>query len=189
MASAQRLGPAFQTSRSERPTPVVRLGYINGSHGLHGAVRMRLDNPDSIQWESAQRIFLRRADAQTPREYRLIECTRINRNTARLRLDGIDDAQAALALKGMIVLAATEDLPALSGGEFYYFQIVGAEVRTADGRYLGCVAEIFSNGANDVCAVRVGAREVLIPIIADIVRDLDLERRIITVEAVPGLIE
>jgi 16S rRNA processing protein RimM len=54
---------------------------------------------------------------------------------------------------------------------------------------LGTIAEVFSNGAHDVMVVRGERREILIPVIEDIVKSLDLDSRRVVIEPVPGLIE
>ncbi|MGH7918097.1 MAG: ribosome maturation factor RimM [Candidatus Binataceae bacterium] len=185
MNLASRLVPAPQPP--EVPANLLRVGHLTGAHGLHGAVRLRPDNPDSSALAAARRIYLGR-DAAV-REYELLSCRRINRQTMRLTLKGVDDADAAEALKGAAALLAAADLPRLREQEFYYFQVIGAQVQTTKGRRLGRVEEVFSNGANDVWIVREGTSELLIPVIADVVRGLDLELRLITVEAVPGLLE
>ena len=74
-------------------------------------------------------------------------------------------------------------------GEFYYFQLAGAEVMLTDGRRLGTIEDIMSTGAHDVWVVRDGEREVLVPVISDVVKAMDLAARRVTIEAVPGLLD
>jgi 16S rRNA processing protein RimM len=87
------------------------------------------------------------------------------------------------------VLVELSDLPPLKPGEFYYFQVVGIEVHLSDGRRLGKIEDVFSTGANDVWVVRVNGREVLIPVIADVVKEIDIAGRRAIVEPIPGLLE
>ncbi len=85
-------------------------------------------------------------------------------------------------------MVAAASLPPLKEGEFYYFQIAGAEVMLTDGRRLGTIEVIMSTGGHDVWEVRDGEHEVLVPVIADVVKAMDLEARRVTIEAVPGLL-
>ena len=73
-------------------------------------------------------------------------------------------------------MVAAADLPPLGEGKFYYFQLAGAEVMLTDGRRLGTIEDIMSTGAHDVWVVRDGEREVLVPVIADVVKAIDLGR-------------
>ena len=106
-----------------------------------------------------------------------------------LTLDGVAERDVAATLTGMRVLVPARDLPALADDEFYHHEMHGFAVATTDGRALGTVAETFSTGLNDVWVVRDGAREYLIPIITDVVREIDRAERRIVIEPMPGLLD
>ncbi len=165
----------------------LRIGRITGAHGLHGALRLKPDNPQTDIFPALRRVWLERDGGA--REYRLIGAARLGAGTLRIVLDGIGDAAAADSLKGAAVAVAVADLPAAGPREFYYFQTVGCDVFTSAGERIGTVAEVFSNGAHEIFTVRDGKREVLLPVIDDIVRDIDIAARRITIEPVPGLLD
>jgi 16S rRNA processing protein RimM len=148
---------------------------------------MRPDNPDSGTLAHVARVFIESNGKSY--EYQLLDSRRINRSTTRIVLEGLDGPGAADALKGAAVMIAINDLPPAGLGEFYYFQIIGCEVHTTAGRRIGTVEEVFSTGANDVWVVRDGLKEVLVPVIEDVVRTMDLEQRILMIEPVPGLLD
>ena len=58
-----------------------------------------------------------------------------------------------------------------------------------DGCRIGTIEEIFSNGAHDVWVVRDAEREVLVPVIEDVVKAMDLGGRRVTIEPIPGLLD
>ena len=60
---------------------------------------------------------------------------------------------------------------------------------TTDGRALGTITSTFSTGTNDVWVVQDGDRERLIPIIADVVREIDRPGRRVVIDALPGLLD
>jgi 16S rRNA processing protein RimM len=166
----------------------IRVGRIAGAHGLHGALRMRPDNPESDTLEHVRRVFVER-EGVAAREYRLLGAQRLNRTTIRVVLEGLDGPDAADALGGSTVAVALEDLPAKAPGEFYYYEAIGCAVTTTDGRRLGLIEEVFATGANDVWVVRDGAAEVLVPVIENVVKSIDLGARQMVIEAVPGLLD
>ena len=166
---------------------LLRIGYIAGSHGLRGALRVRTDDPRSATLGTLERLFV--ATAAGRREFKLLGTNALGAGYQRVIVEGIGDVSAAEALRGCAVMAAAADLPPLKQGEFYYFQIAGAEVMLTDGRRLGTIEDIMSTGAHDVWVVRDGAREVLVPVIADVVKAMDLGARRVTIEAVPGLLD
>ena len=166
---------------------MLRIGRIAGAHALKGALRLRLDNPDSNSIDQVKRIFLDR-DGQVL-EFKLTSASRLNATTLRIIVDGISDATAADELKGAIVMLATEDVPPPATGEFYYSDVIGCDVFLTDGSSLGKIEDVFSNGAQDIWVVRHGDREILIPVIADVVKAMDLEARRMTIDPIPGLLD
>jgi 16S rRNA processing protein RimM len=177
--------PNGRQSEPEIAPGFVRVGRITGTHGLDGAMRMRPDNPDSDTLDRVRRVFV----GPDAREYTLRNARRINRSTIRIVLEGVGGIDVAEAMRGAAVMVPIADLPAAGPGEFYYFQVVGCEVMTTDGRRLGVIEEVFSTGANDVWVVRNGTAEVLVPVIEDVVKAMDLDARKMTIEAVPGLLD
>jgi 16S rRNA processing protein RimM len=166
---------------------MLRVGRITGAHGLKGALRLRPDNPDSDSLEQVARVFLE--SAGQAREFRLTGLTRLNATTRRITLEGVADVNAAEALKGAVVMLAAEDVPAAKPGEFYYYEAIGCEVFLTDGSRLGTIEEIFSTGAHDIWVVRDGEREVLVPVIEDVVKAMDFAARRVTIEPIPGLLD
>lgn len=166
---------------------MIRVGRIAGAHGLSGALRMRPDNPDSEAFADAPRLTLELGGDR--HEYDLLNVSRAGGGMIRLVLGGVSNADQADALKGAIVMIAASELPAAAPGEFYYYQAVGCEVVLTDGRRIGLVDEVLSTGANDVLVVRDGEKETLVPVIADVVKTMDLDARRIVVEPVPGLLD
>jgi len=166
---------------------MLRVGRITGAHGLKGALRLRPDNPDSETLEQVARVFLE--SAGEAREFRLTGMTRLNATTRRITLEGVADVNTAESLKGAVVMLATEDVPAAKQGEFYYYEAIGCEVFLTDGSRLGTIEEIFSNGAQDIWVVRNSEREVLVPVIEDVVKAMDFAGRRVTIEPIPGLLD
>ena len=122
-------------------------------------------------------------------EFKLIRAERVNAAAIRLTLEGLDDPDAAEALRGASVSVLISDLPPKAPGEFYYYEAIGCSVATTDGRLIGVIEDVIATGANDVWVVRDGATEVLVPVIDNVVKSMDLGARRMVVEAVPGLLD
>jgi 16S rRNA processing protein RimM len=166
---------------------MIRVGRIAGAHGLRGAVRLRLDNPDSDSLARLSHVNVEVGGHS--RVLKILDVGRAGAGMLRVALEGVDDVNAALALKGGIVMIAAADLPPAGPREFYYHDLIGCEVRLTDGRVLGTVTEVFSAGANDVMVVRGEGREVLVPVIEDVVKSMELAARRVVVQPVPGLLD
>ncbi|HVN63000.1 MAG TPA: ribosome maturation factor RimM [Candidatus Binataceae bacterium] len=167
--------------------PMLRLGRIVGAHGLKGALRIRLDNPASGALEHLARLYIEQDG--TVREFRPTGASRLSPTTMRVTMEGVADATAAEALKGAIAMAAREDLPPCEPGEFFCEEAIGCKVGLADGTVVGAIEDTFSNGAHEIWVVKSNGREILIPVIDNIVKTVDLSARRMTIEAVPGLLD
>jgi 16S rRNA processing protein RimM len=97
-----------------------------------------------------------------------------------VRLKDIDDRDIAHKYCGASVKVATHELPELPKGEFYWFQLEGLGVYTAEGECLGTVHHLLETGSNDVLVVHastdsIDQRERLIPYLPDqVVKEVDL---------------
>jgi len=157
-------------------------------------LRFRPDYPESESIEAVERIFLAdgdvaSADTADAREYRIVDVASVGQGAIRVMLDGITDINLAQLLKGKNVFAAQNDLPSPADNEFYYRDVIGCEVFLTDGVRVGVVEEIIATGANDVFVVRGDGKEVLVPVIEDVVKEIDVEGKRILIEAIPGLLD
>ena len=96
---------------------------------------------------------------------------------------------AAQELIGYEVCVRESDLPEAGPGEVYHYELIGMTVVTTAGVEIGLVAEVVPTPANDVCVVRAGAHEHLIPLVAAVVADIDRVHRRLVIDPLPGLIE
>jgi len=165
----------------------IIFGRIVGAHGLHGALRVRAENPESPNLDIIKRLFVDRDGTMI--EHRVESFAQAGRGALKVTLEGIQSVEQAQALRGLDLYRARDDLPAPAPNEFYYFQVLGLRVETIEGRALGRIEEVFFNGAHDVWVVKDGSSEVLIPVIEDVVRQIDLDGGRAVVDAIPGLLD
>lgn len=71
--------------------------------------------------------------------------------------------------------------------EYLVKEILGLQVVTEDGEYLGEIVDVYLLPANDVYVVRHGESEILLPAIEDVVKKIDLERRTLVAVRIEGL--
>ncbi len=119
---------------------------------------------------------------------RIVQHSRRRGQLLYVKLSGIDDREAALALRGQYLQVPQSDLEPLGQGQYYRFQLVGLSVRSTEGESLGRVVRVLTTPSNDVFVVDGPLGEVLIPAIEDIVKEIDLQAGAMTVEVVPGLL-
>jgi 16S rRNA processing protein RimM len=162
--------------------PAIVVGQVAKAHGVRGEVqiRNRSDNPD--RWVMG-------AVVQAPDGRSLtVAAVRSTADRLLVRFEGIDDRDAAEALRGAELTVPASSLPALSEGEWWPHELEGCEVRTEGGRDLGTLREVVFNPANDIwVVVDDDGVETLVPALRTVLVDVDLAGRSIVVRDVPGL--
>jgi 16S rRNA processing protein RimM len=165
---------------------LIPLGRVVNTHATRGELRILLFNPQSTTVGAGCSVVLRRGPE---RQERRVRAARPHKHYVLLTLDGCDSMTAAQALIGYEVCVSEHDLPPAGPGEIYHYQLVGMKVVTLSGTEVGVVAEVLALRSNDVCVVRSGAREHLIPLVADVVKEVDRERRRLVIDPLPGLLD
>jgi len=166
---------------------LIELGRIVNHHGVRGEVRLLPHNPDSTILEHRTTVRLRAADG-TLTERRL-RGVRRHKRFVLLRFEGYETADQVTPLIGCAVCVRRGELPRLAATEYYHVELLGCAVETEAGQALGTIAEVLSTGSNDVCVVRGGTHEVLIPLIADVVVRVEPATRRMVVRVLPGLLD
>ena len=118
-----------------------------------------------------------------------IERSRWHRGRVILKLATIDSAEAAQRLRGRFLEVPQSQLHPLPEDEYYQFQLLGLQVWTSEGEFLGRIAHILPTGSNDVYVVPSTHGELLIPAIEDVVKSVDLDRGRIVIEVIEGLFQ
>ena len=106
-----------------------------------------------------------------------------------LTLKPFDNINQVLHLVGREIYADRAALPELPSDEFYWSDLLGLQVVTADGEGLGELVDIIETGSNDVYVVKKNGREVLVPALEDVVMSVDLAGGRMTVSLPEGLLD
>lgn len=155
---------------------LVTMGRIFGPWGVRGWVRVDpyCAEPATLTTCKTWRV----ESGGESREYTVIEA-RVHTTQVIAHLAGVEDREAALALKGCGVAVPRETLPEPEEGSYYWSDLIGLAVVNLEGEALGSVQSLFDNGAHDVIEI-AGEPARLVPWTA--VRRVDLARGRIEVE-------
>ncbi|MCC7353789.1 MAG: 16S rRNA processing protein RimM [Anaerolineae bacterium] len=165
------------------PEQTLMIGRIVKPWGIKGEVEVEPESDWPPRFSGLKQVHL--GDGLTGVT---IEGVRRNRDRVVLKLAGIETRNAAESLSGQwLHIPATQAMP-LGEGEYFIHDVLGAAVWTPAGEELGTITEVMTGLANDVWVVRGGQGEILIPAIRDVVQEVNLDTRHITVVLPPGLI-
>ncbi|MTV81120.1 ribosome maturation factor RimM [Secundilactobacillus folii] len=169
-----------------------KVGTIVNTHGIAGELRVVTitDFPEQRFKKGSQLAVFKDDKAPTPFDTITINSARQHKGFMLITLRGYDNINDVLKYKGTVLKVAEENLSDddLEDGQYYYHQIIGLDVITEDGRKLGTIKEIMAPGANDVWVVaRPDKEDLLLPVIDQVVKKVDLDAGQVTVELMEGL--
>lgn len=165
---------------------MVVVGRIQGPYGIKGWVHIAsfTDPKENIQTYSPWQLGKQRGKDAARADWRPaeVESIRPHKQGYVAKLSGIDDRNDAEAAKGLLIGVAENNLPAPASGEYYWRDLIGADVVNADGQSLGKVDSLIETGAHDVLVIKPqgAGDEVLIPFHATYV--LEVEAGLIRVD-------
>jgi 16S rRNA processing protein RimM len=171
------------------------VGRVVRAHGISGelVVEIRTDDPAS---RFASGSTLRAKESHSGGQERSYLVAHVREHGGRLlvRLAGVDDRDAADALRGSLFVVDSDDLPPIDEPDTYYdHQLEGLQVRTTTGHDVGVVAEVLHTAGGELLAVRrrdsgeMG--EVLVPFVSAIVTSVSLDDRIVEIDPPEGLLD
>jgi len=167
---------------------VVPVARVRRAHGVRGELRVEPlgDARDVLQ--DLKTVTLRSRDGDE-RVWEVRSVRPGSGDALLVKLVGLDDRDDAGALKGSDFLVPADALPALEDDEFWYGDLEGLAVVDSKGAELGTVVGVFNAGASDVATVRGAKGEWMLPIVDDVIVEIDFEASRVVIEPIEGLLE
>ncbi|NIN69941.1 MAG: 16S rRNA processing protein RimM [Anaerolineae bacterium] len=179
MRTEDGLPPSPQ--KRKRPSHLV-VARILGPVGMRGEVKAEVLTDFPHRFSLLKTVYLGEELAPA-----VVEAHRFHGRRVILKLEGCENRDDAAGLKGKLVQVPAEEAIPLEEDEYYIYEIIGLEVWTIEGEFLGRVDEVLFTGSNDVYVVKDGHQEVLIPALSDVVTKVDTEEGRIEVRLMEGL--
>lgn len=165
-----------------------KIGTIVNTHGIRGELKIKAitDFADD-RFQKGQAIY-RLDKGQYVKE--MIAKARVHKGMWLVTFEGVDNINQVEIFKGQDVFVDEEDRDDLDDGEYYYNEIIGCTVVDLDGQTLGEIKEIMTTGANDVWIMkRPKGKDGLIPMIDDVVKEVNVADKVITIDVLEGLLD
>jgi 16S rRNA processing protein RimM len=136
----------------------VRIGRVGRPHGVDGAFFVEQPSQDKRWWKTGASFL---ADGERVE----VVAHRTSSGRPVIKLD-------THVPRGTYLEVERSALPPTAEDEYYAFQLVGLSVEEQGGRTLGTVTAVTPGVANDVLELDT---DVLLPMVEDCVREIDLE--------------
>jgi len=166
---------------------MVALGRFLKPHGVNGELKFEPYLPDEADPGGISNGLVKSAPGYEEQEI-AIASGRIAGRLWLLRPDGVNSPDEAADFTNREFWIKRSQLAPLPEGQYFSQDIMGSGVFDEDDNEIGVVDDVIQTGANDVWQIaRTGGGEVLIPVIPEVVRNVDIENRKIVVRLMDGL--
>lgn len=162
------------------------IGRILKPHGVGGELKVKPLTDDIKRFDDLKCAYIESDGHMISHR---VEHVKYGNDVVYIKLDGIDDMDAAGRLTNEHLWVDRRHAAPLPEGSYYVGDIIGCRVYTLDGLYLGEVKEVLPTGSNDVYAVADGSKQVLIPAIKDVIKTIDIEEGRIIIKPMEGLLD
>ena len=163
------------------------LGKITKLFGYKGEVIFFFDVDDITEYQGLDAVFI---DVNGDLVPFIIEKLRLHQgNTAVVRIQDVNTIEEAQHMVNAELYLPLSTLPKLEGKKFYYHEIIGYTVVDANAGRIGVVEEVNDQTAQALLVIKDGYKEVLFPIVDELIDKLDRKEKIIYVRFPEGLLD
>lgn len=162
------------------------IGQIVNTSGLKGILKIKPFTDDIKKFSNLKTIYIKTKSGLT--EFK-IEQVRYVKNMVMLKLAGIDTVEEAEKYRNLYIRILRDQEEELEEGSYYVVDILGCKVNTDANQELGKIVDVFQTGSNDVYVVKdEQGKQILLPAIKQVIKNVDIKNKIITVHLLEGLV-
>ncbi len=165
----------------------LRVGTIASTHGIRGEVKVFPTTDDVKRFKKLKHCFLDTGKERIPLE---VESVKFFKQFAILKFKDYDNINDVEKYKGKDLLVDRANAVKLQKDEYFIADLIGLKVVTDEGKDFGTLKDVLQTGANDVYVIEgTDGKEYLFPVIRECVLEVSLEKGIVTVHIMPGLLD
>ena len=164
----------------------LEIGQIVNTFGIKGMVKVKPFTDDITRFDNLEKVYVETNKIKKQYE---IEEVKYHKDMVLIKFKGIDKVEEAELLRNSYLKVDRKHEPELEEGTYYIVDLIGLDVYSDEGKLLGKVDDIFNNGSCDIYAVKDElGKQILLPAISDVVKEINLEEKIMIVHILKGLI-
>lgn len=164
----------------------LEVGQIVNTNGLKGLLKINPFTDDITRFERLKTILVDHKKELLEFE---IESVRYQKKQVLLKLKGIDTIEEAEKYREDYLKINRNKEEKLPEDTYYIVDLIGLDIYTEGGELLGKLDDIFPTGSNDVYVVKNSeGKQILLPAISDVIKNIDLEQKKIVVNLIEGLL-
>ncbi|KAA3608433.1 MAG: 16S rRNA processing protein RimM [Calditrichaeota bacterium] len=161
------------------------IGKVLKPQGIKGEVKTEIITSFPEHFEELSEVFLDE-DANIAIE---IEKTRFAKNFVYIKFRNIQSRNEAEKLRNKNLYIPESELFPLEDDEFYHHQIIGLDAVSEQGDYIGKITDVETYPENDMLIIKSKDKMThLVPVVKELIKDVDIESQIVTIKVIDGLL-
>ncbi len=165
----------------------LEIGQIVNTFGIKGQVKIVPFTDDITRYDELKEIYVEKKN-----ELKLFQIEQVNykKNMVILKLKGIETVEEAEKLRNCYLKIDRKDAKKLPKDTYFIVDLLGLDVYTDEGKLLGKVDDIYNAGSSDIYVIKDElGKQILLPAIKDVLKEVDLENQKIIVHLIKGLVD
>ncbi len=157
---------------------LIAVGKIVGAHGIRGSLKVKSFCEDPAIFDTPCPLTV----SQQKRVSYRVDAYRMHGRSLIIDLEGITTREQAQRLIGAELFLPISAFPAPESDTYYWFELIGLEVKTLEGKPIGRVYRLISAGPHDLLVVRNADSELMIPMVESFVKTIEITKQAIWVD-------
>lgn len=174
----------------------LRIGKIVKPQGIKGEVKVLVTTSDINRFKSLKNVYLHideeASDETILNNIDIKEVIEVKflKDFVILKLKNVDSVEDAEKLRNMSLYVNREDSYKLKQNEYFLADLNGLVVKNIDNNeIIGKVTDILETKTQSILVIKNESKEVLIPLVDEFIKNIDLENKLIQVKLLEGMIE
>ena len=164
----------------------LEVGQIVNTFGIKGFVKVKPWVNDIERFDDLEKVYVKIKKETQKLE---IEEVKYHKDMVLIKCKGIETVEQAETLRNCYLEIDREDAVPLEEGTYYIVDLLESEVYTDEGEHLGKLEDIYNTGAKDIYVVKNElGKTILLPGIPEVIKEVNLEEKKITVHLLKGLV-
>jgi 16S rRNA processing protein RimM len=162
------------------------VGQIVNTFGIKGQVKVVPFTDDVERFEELNEVYIEKKN-----ELQLFQIEQVNyhKNMVIIKFKGINTIEEAEKYRNCYLKIDRKHAKKLPKDTYFIADLLGLPVYTDEGKLLGKVDDIYNSGSSDIYVVKDEmGKQVLLPSIPEVLKEIDLENEKIIVHIIEGLL-
>lgn len=174
-------------ARTSAPVELVAIAKLIAPFGIKGYLKVQLHTHSPERLVDLQSAFIGRNAAEV-QEVGIVD-VQFHHKGCVLKLVTTPDRTAAERMVGNFLFVPAAARAKLPRGEFYVDDVIGCTVTTVEGLVIGKIQDVLKYPAQDVWSIDYRGKIVMIPVVKEFIKQVDVKKQIVVVQGIEGFLE